>query len=211
MFRRSDSQVKPLPAEFLAWQVALRRDTMEKRHGSPHAGVAPIVLARRPGTTLEVASHSIICGLLPRADRLAGKTEEWRKLYESGIGEGARAVYDRGIEQMRSGYASPEDFDPVSITTLLPAKLPLADALRGDPRCALVFYVFDLVDRSEIGKLRCLHLDAVAEVLTGGPVFDNVYWHNALFHGPVDDHVVVHFRHLATWDTRFGALDPVAS
>ena len=211
MFRRNEARVQPLPAEFLAWQVALRKYTMDTRHGSPHAGVAPLVIARRPGTTLEVASHSIICGLLPRADRIAGKTEEWRKLYESGIGEGARAVYDRGIEQMRSAYASTEDFDPESLTTLLPAKLPLANALRGDSRCALVFYVFDLVDRSEIGKLRCLHLDATAEVLTSGPVFDNVYWHNTLFHGPVDDHVVVHFRHLATWDTRFGALDPVAS
>ena len=109
MFRSSHPRVKPLPAEFLAWQVSLRKHTMDVRHGSPHAGVAPLVIARRPGTTLEVAGHSIICGLLPRADRIAGKTEEWRKLYESGIGEGARAVYDRGIEQMRSAYASTED------------------------------------------------------------------------------------------------------
>jgi len=213
MFRRSDPvpQVRPLPAEFLAWQVALRRHTMESRHGAPHAGVAPLVLARRPGTILEVVSHSIICGILPRAEQLAEKTEAFRKLYESGIGDGARAVYDRGIEQMRSYYTSPDDFDPASITTLLPKSLPLVEALRVDPRCALVFHVFDLVDRSEVGKLRCLHLDALAEVLTAGPVYDNVWWHNALFHGPVEDHVVVHFCHLASWDTRFGALEPVGA
>jgi hypothetical protein len=184
---------------------------MESRHGAPHAGVAPLVLTRRPGTALGVVSHSIICGILPRAEQLPGKTEEFKKIYESGIGEGARAVYDRGIERMRGYYRSAGDFDPESITTLLPAKLPLVDALRGESRCALVFYVFDLVDRSEVGRLRCLHVDAVAEVLDSGPVYDNVWWHNALFHGPVDEHVVVHFRHLASWDTRFGALEPVGT
>jgi hypothetical protein len=54
MFRSSNPRVQPLPAEFLAWQVALRKHTMDARHGAPHAGVAPLVLARRPGTTLEV-------------------------------------------------------------------------------------------------------------------------------------------------------------
>jgi hypothetical protein len=211
MFGRSELKPRPLPREILEWQVALRRHTMEVRHGSPHVGVAPLVIARRPGTSLGVASHSIICGLLPRADQLAVKTEEFRKLYESGIGDGARAVYDRGIEYLLDYYASADDFDPESITTLLPKKLPLVAALRAEKRCALVFYVFDLVERGEIGKLRCVQVDAVAEVLESGPVYDNVWWHNTLFHGPVEEQVVIHFRHLASWDTRFGALEPVAS
>ena len=107
-------------------------------------------------------------------------------------------------------YQNPADFDPATITTLLPRKLPVVDALRAEGRCALVFYVFDLTDRSEVGKLRCLHVDANAEVLESGPVYDNVWWHNTLFHGPADEHAVVHFRHRATWDTRFGAFDEMA-
>jgi hypothetical protein len=211
MLRRSEPRVRPLPREILDWQVALRRHTMQERRGAPHVGVAPLVIARRPGTALGVASHSIVCGLLPRPDRLAEKTEEFRKLYESAVGEGARAVYDRGIEYLLGYYASADDFDTESFTTLLPAGLPLVEALRKEPRCALVFHVFDLVDRSEVGRLRCLQVDATASVLSAGPVYDNVWWHNALFHGPVEDHVVVHFRHLGTWDTRFGALEPVPS
>ena len=46
-------------------------------------------------------------------------------------------------------------------------------------------------------------------MLEGGPVYDNVWWHNTLFHGPAEDHVVIHFQHLASWDTRFGRLEPV--
>ena len=82
-------------------------------------------------------------------------------------------------------------------------------ALRAEPACALVFYVFDLDDRSEEGRFRCLQLDCRAEVLEDGPVFDNVWWHNTLFHGKVDEHVVVHFVHQRTCDTRFGGLDAV--
>lgn len=199
--------VKSLPVSFLEWQVQLRAWTMEQRHGAPHAGVAPLVIVRAPGAALGVLSHSIICGLLPRD--LDQKTKSWRASYESGIEEGARAVYDRGIESLKRYYRSAGDFDPSSITTLMNGDSPLVKALRGEPRCALVFYVFDLADKSEVGRLRCLHLDCKAEVLEGGPVFDNVWWHNTLFHGPAEDHVVIHFRHLATWDTRFGRLEPV--
>ena len=202
--------VRPLPADFLEWQVALRRWTMLQSHGAPHAGVAPLLVVRQPGMAVGVSAHSIICGILPRAEQLEAKTREFRELYEGGIGSGSRAVYDRGIEYLKNYYQSAADFDPATITTLLPRKLPVIDAVRAEGRCALVFYVFDLNDRSETGKLRCLHVDANAEVLDGGPVYDNVWWHNTLFHGPADEHVVVHFRHRATWDTRFGAFDEVA-
>lgn len=200
---------RPLPREFLDWQVKLRRWTMEASHGAPHAGVAPLVTVRRPGPGPGFLSHSIICGLLPHPSLLAEKTEEFRKLYESGIADGARAVYDRGIQYLLDYYQSSEQFDPESITTLMPAKSPLVDALRAEPRCALVFYVFDLTEKSEVGRFRCLNLDARAEVLASGPVYDNVWWHNALFHGPVDEHVVIHFRHEDTFDTRFGAQNRV--
>jgi hypothetical protein len=89
--------------------------------------------------------------------------------------------------------------------------MPAVEALRAEPECALVFYVFDLTDRSEIGRFRCLQLDCTAQVLEDGPVYENVWWHNALFHGRVDDHVVIHFRHLRSWDTRFGALEELRS
>ena len=214
MLRRSnngnDRDVRPLPAEFLSWQVALRRWTMIESHGSPHAGVAPLLPARQPGLAVGVSAHSIICGLLPAADRLDEKTREFRGLYEEHNALGARAVYDRGIEYLKGYYEDPSAFDPSSLTTLLPRKLPVVDALRAEGRCALVFYVFDLADRSELGRLRCLHVDGRAELLESGPVYENVWWHNTLFHGPADEHVVVHFRHRATWDTRFGALDEVA-
>jgi hypothetical protein len=208
MLRRSGPKLRPFPHEFLAWQVALRRHTMEERNGAPHAGVAPLVTVRRPGGAGFVSS-SVICGLLPHPRLLARKTEEFRSLYEGGIAEGARAVYDRGIAYLLGYYASPDDFDPQSITTLLPKKVALVDALRAEPRCGLVFYVFDLTDRSEVGRFRCLHLDVWADVLERGPVYDNVWWHNTIFHGAADDHVVVHFRHQASYDTRFGALEPV--
>ena len=209
MALRSDS--RPLPPEFLAWQVKLRRRTMFEQNGAPHAGVAPLVLVRQPGLALGVSAHSVICGLLPRADLLAAKTREFRALYESGISEGSRVVYDRGIAYLREYYADANAFDPASLTTLLHRKLPLVDALRAELRCALVFYVFDLVDRSEEGRLRCLHLDCSAEVLERGEVYDNVWWHNTLFHGPADEHVVVRFCHRASWDTRFGAFESVSS
>jgi hypothetical protein len=153
----------------------------------------------------------VICGLLARPELLAEKTKEFRALYEGGIAEGSRAVYDRGIAYLKNYYTSAADFDAGSITTLLHKKLPLVDALRAEPRCALVFYVFDLTDRSEEGRFRCLHLDCSAEVLERGAVYDNVWWHNTIFHGPADEHVVVHFRHRASWDTRFGAFDPLGS
>lgn len=198
---------KPLPVSFLEWQVALRAWTMEARRGAPHPGVAPLVTVRAPGASLGVITHSIICGLLPRD--LDEKTKSWRALYEDGIADGARAVYDRGIESLKRYYRSAADFDASSITTLLPQGSPLVAALRAESRCALVFYVFDLGDRSEVGRFRCLHLDCRASVLEEGPIYDNVWWHNTLFHGPAEDHVVIHFRHVATWDTRFGRLEPV--
>ena len=67
---RSDG-VRPLPTDFLEWQVALRRWTMLESHGAPHAGVAPLVVVRQPGMAVGVSAHSIICGLLPRPDSSA--------------------------------------------------------------------------------------------------------------------------------------------
>ena len=204
---KRNSTARPLPAGFLDWQLKLRAHTMLERHGAPHAGVAPLLTARRPGAALGVATHSIICGLLAEPAKLAERTKEFRALYEESIQAGARAVYDRGIDYMKRYYRESESFDATSITTLLPKSTPAALALRAEPECALVFYVFDLTDRSEIGRFRCLQLDCTAEVLEGGPVYENVWWHNALFHGLVDDHVVIHFRHQRSWDTRFGALE----
>lgn len=209
MFGRATAKPRPMPRELLEWQVALRRHTMEARNGAPHAGVAPLVTTRRPGPGPGFATSSVICGLLPHPSQLEQKTREFRALYESGIAEGARAVYDRGIQYLLGYYHDAADFDPESLTTLLPKKAALVDALRPEPRCALVFYVFDLADRSEVGRFRCLHLDVRAEVLESGPVYENVWWHNTLFHGAADDHVVVHFRHEATFDARFGAWEPV--
>jgi hypothetical protein len=202
--------LKPLPPEFLDWQVRLRAWTMEQQHGAPHAGVAPLLVVRAPGVGAGTSAHAIVCGLLARPDLLAEKTKEFRELYESGIADGARAVYDRGIEYLKRYYVSSEDFDRESLTTLLPRESPAVRGLRADPRCALVFYVFDLRERGELGRFRCLQLGGRAAVLEDGPVYENVWWHNALFHGPTEDHVLVHFRHQETFDTRFGRFDRVA-
>jgi hypothetical protein len=201
---------KPLPPEFLDWQVKLRLFTMEQQHGAPHAGVAPLVVVKSPGVGPGTTAHSIICGILPRAEILEEKTKEFRELYESGAAEGARAVYDRGIEYLKKYYGSSDAFDKASVTTLLAKDSPVVRALRADPSCALVFYVFDLRERSEVGKFRTLQLCCRAEVLEHGPVYDNVWWHNTMFHGMAEDHVVVHFKHEETWDTRFGRFDRVA-
>jgi hypothetical protein len=206
VIRSRAARTRPLPRAFLDWQVALRLHTMRERHGEPHVGVAPLVAVKRAGMNAGVAVHSVICGLLPRPELLEKKTLELRELYETGIAEGARAVYDRGIAYLHRYYESSEAFDAESITTLLHRDTPVVQALRAQPSCALVFYVFDLADKSELGRFRCLQIDAEAEVLERGPVFDNVWWHNTLFHGKADESVVVHFRHVATWDTRFGAL-----
>lgn len=198
---------KPLPREFLEWQVALRRHTMIERSGAPHAGVAPLLTVRRPGSTLGVTTHSIICGILPAPGRLEEKTAEFRRLYEESIPKGAKKTYDRGIEYLRSYYRNAEDFDPTSLSTLLGEDSPAVLALRADPRCSLVFYVFALADRTEVGRFRCLQLDCEAEVLSAGPVYDNVWWHNTLFHGKDEESVVVRFHHRRTLDTRFGGLE----
>ena len=200
---------KPLPTDFLEWQVALRRQTMEERNGSPHAGVAPLLSVRRPGRTPAVTTHSIICGILPAPDQLERKTEEFRRIYEENIPRGSRPTYDRGIEYMRGYYREARDFDPDSITTLLAEDSPATVALQAEPRCSLVFYVFDLVDQSEVGRFRCLQLDCHAEVHSSGPVYDNVWWHNTLFHGKAEESVVVRFHHRRTLDTRFGGLEEV--
>jgi hypothetical protein len=209
--RRSQPDSRPLPHEFLAWQVRLRAWTMEQRAGVPHAGVAPLLVVAAADGGPAVSAHSIICGLLPRPELLAAKTEDFRGLYERWAPEGARVLYDRGIDYLRGYYRSPDDFDPGCITTLLARDLPVVDALRVDPRCALVFYVYDLDDRSEVGRYRCLQLNGWADLHASGPEYENVWWHNALFHGKVDDHVMVRFRHQRSFDTRFGILDPVHS
>lgn len=141
MFKKATSKVRPLPREFLEWQVALRRHTMEERNGAPHAGVAPLVTVRRPGGGPGFISSSAICGLLPHPDQLERKTREFRQLYEEGITEGARVVYDRGIHHLLDYYRSADDFDPDTLTTLLPKKTALVDALRAEPHAALVFFV----------------------------------------------------------------------
>jgi hypothetical protein len=199
----------PLPQEFLEWQVALRRWTVEARRGAPHAGVVPLVLVSQSSVTPGTSAHSVVCGLLPRADKLADKTKEFRELYEGAIESGARAVYDRGLAYLDGYYRSVDDFDPSSITTLLPEDSALVRALRADPRCALVFHVFDIGTEAPGGAMRCQQLACRAEVLDAGPVFDNVWWHNALFHGFADGHVVIRFGHQRSYDVRFGRLEPI--
>ena len=195
---------KPLPEEFLAWQVELRADTMAADGGRPRAGVAPLLTVARPASVLGVTTHSIICGILPRRADLARKTAEFRALYESHAPDGARAVYDRGIEYLRGYYVAPGDFDPASITTLLPGDSDLLRALAAEPRCQLVFYVFDLQERSTVGRFRCLTIEAIAEAHRAGDVYENVWWHNTLFHGKMEGAVVVQFHHQATYDTSWG-------
>lgn len=196
-----------MPRELLAWQVDLRRHTMEERGGAPHAGVCPLVTVRQGRGAHDFVSYSIVCGLLPSRDRLEEKTKEFRQVYEQHHGLGARTLYDAGLDYLKPYYEAVDAFDGASITTLLPQDLPLVDALRASPDCALVFYVPDLTERREVLKFRCLHMETRAYVLSEGAVYDNVWWHNTLFHGMAEEHVVVHFRHRATWDTRFGRLE----
>ena len=205
--RGGDAGVAPLPDEFLDWQVVLRHHTMQVRNGSPHVGVAPLLLVRRPGVGPGVTAHSIICGLLPAEHLLEHKTEEFRALYENNRAGGARAIYDQGIAYLKDYYRESAAFDPTTVTTLLSRDAAAAVALRAEPRCALVFHVFDMDDKSEVGRLRCLQLNCRAELYESGPVYDNVWWHNALFHGKVEDNVVVRFRHQSSYDTLFGGFE----
>ncbi len=102
LMRKMLSGGRPLPTEFLEWQVKLRAWTMVHQHGSPHAGVAPLLAVANPGIGLGVTMHSIICGLLPHESQLARKTAEFRGLYENNAGQGARAIYDAGIEYLKN-------------------------------------------------------------------------------------------------------------
>ena len=205
------AKTSPMPAGLLEWQVALRAHTARERNGAPHAGVAPLLLVRNPSVPVGTSAHSIICGILPRPDLLTGKTDDFRRLYESAASRGSREVYDLGLAYLRDYYRSPDDFDDASFTTLLGADLPAVRALRADPRCALLFYVFDLQDRTEVGRFRCVQVSCRAEVLESGPVYDNVWWHNTLFHGKAEECVVLHFRHERAHDTRFGAFEEMTA
>ena len=47
-----------------------------------------------------------------------------------------------------------------------------------------------------------------------GVIFAAVYllWaYQRVFHGKAEEHVVVHFRHESTFDTRFGAFESLAA
>ena len=198
------STTTPMPREILDWQVRLRRWTMERRDGAPHVGVAPLLVVRHPGVGPGTSAHGIICGLLPRPDALATKTREFRAIYEDERANGVRAVYDRGIAYLKDYYGNPDDFDRAGITTLLPTDAPAVAALRLEPRCALVFYVFELEATAEESRHRCVQMSCRAEIHASGPVYENVWWHNALFHGLVDDHVVVRFVHERSDDTAWG-------
>lgn len=205
------STAQPLPKEFLNWQVALRLHTMKDRNGAPHIGVVPTVVVKRPGAHLGVVQHSIVCGLLPHPRLLEGKTEEFRSLYEDNIDGGARQVYDAGIEYLLDYYTSADDFDPGTVTSLVPEDCALVDALKADPHCSLIFNVFNTDDPDSLGNPRCQQLDCEVEVLQSGPIYDNVWWHNTIFHGMADEHVVLRFKHQKSWDTRFGGLQALRS
>lgn len=209
LLKRLRSTDRPLPEDFLEWQVKLRRWTMLHRHGAPHAGVAPLCCVRQPGLGPGASMHAIICGLLPRADAVDARTRDFRTLYETNADGGARAIYDAGIAYLTGYYRDAIDFDPAAVSSLLHRDTMLVRALRAAPSCALLFYVFDLADRTEEGRFRCLQLNCRAEVHEDGPLFDNVWWHNALFHGKLDQQVMVRFVHQGSYDTRFGALDAV--
>lgn len=209
MARGTMAETRPLPAEFLEWQVRLRAWTAGERKGAPHAGVVPLVLARQPGVEPGASAHSVVCGLLPHPDRLEATTQEMRALYESASADGAKVLYDRGLAFLRRYYASVEDFDTGSITTLLSKEAALVKALRAAPDCALVFHVFDIGTKAPGSAMRTQQLCCRAEVLSSGPVYENVWWHNALFHGFADGAVVVHFRHQRSLDTRLGMLEPL--
>ena len=200
------SEPNPLPREFLNWQVALRLHTMRERNGAPHVGVVPTVAVKRPGSHLGVVQHSIVSGLLPNRRVLAVRTEEFQSLYESHIAGGARAVYDKGVDYLLGYYAECDDFDPGSITSLVPLDSPLVEALRAESKCSLVFNVFSTEDPGTLGQPRCLQIDCRVDVLSSGPVYDNVWWQNTIFQGMADEHVVLHFKHQRSWDTRFGGL-----
>jgi hypothetical protein len=207
--RADDATAVAMPSELLEWQVRLRRWTMEARDGAPHVGVAPLLLVRHSGVGPGVAAHGIICGLLPRADLLDRKTRELRAIYEEERGHGIRAIYDRGIAYLRDYYRSAEAFDRTSVTTLLPADAPAVAALRLDPTCALVFYVFELEATGEETRHRCVQLSGRAELHADGPIYDNVWWHNTLFHGMVEDHVVVRVRCERADATAWGGFTPM--
>jgi hypothetical protein len=196
----------PFPAEFLEWQVRLRHHTAMHRGGSPHVGVAPLLTVKRPGTALGVVSHSIICGILPAPELLEAKTAEFRETYERSIRNGARAAYDSGIEMLKAYYEDATLFDPTSLSTLVSEDSAVVHSLRAESRCSLLFYVFNLERQAELDRFRCLQIDARAEVLRNGPVFDNVWWHNTLFHGKAENSVVIRFRHQKTVDTAWGGF-----
>ncbi len=207
--RTSREAASEMPPELLEWQVRLRRWTMEARAGAPHVGVAPLLVVRHPGVGPGVSAHGIICGLLPRPELLEDKTREFRAIYEEERTRGTRAIFDRGIAYLEDYYRSVADFDPTSVTTLLPTKAPAVAALRLDPACALVFYVFELEATAEEHRYRCLQMSCRAEIHDAGAVYENVWWHNTLFHGMVDDHVVLRFRHVRSDATGWGGFKPM--
>ena len=141
---------------------------------------------------------------------LDAKTAEFRETYERSIRDGARAAYDAGIELLQSYYSDVESFDPCSLSTLVSEDSAVVHSLRAEPRCSLLFYVFNLERQTELDRFRCIQIDARAEVLRSGPLFENVWWHNTLFHGKAEHSVVIHFRHVRSVDTAWGGFQVVS-
>lgn len=205
MFARfAPSRFSPLPAGFLSWQVELCAWTVRERMGVPHAGVAPLVLVDRRDTEPRVSAHSVVCNLLQNERHLEPTTLAFREIYERHINDGSRAVLDAGLVYLEHYYGAPDRFDQDSLTTLVPARSVLATGLRAAPECALVFHVFDLDSRAPGVPVRCQQLFCTSELHVDGPVYENAWRHNALFHGLVDDHVVVRFRHRHSFEGHFG-------
>ena len=110
-----------------------------QRNGAPHPGVAP-VLCVAPAAASARASRCTTSSAGSCRPRTARRDDARRSAPSTSAhaAQGSRAVYDAGIAYLPTAYDDVADFDPASITSLLPETSPAVRALRAERRCALL-------------------------------------------------------------------------
>ena len=183
----------PLPKEFLDWQVApasLHTMTRAQRRAAHRGGADRRDRAASVAWASVWSSHSVVCGLLPHPRLLDGKTHEFERALRgrtsTTVPEGRlRRRHRVPARLLRLGT---DDFDPGHHHHACSPK----NCAIWSTRCAPTRSCSARLQRIQRGLdpdstlAACAARRSTATVRRStrtAPVYDNVWWHNTLFHG----------------------------